>query len=127
MIKISHFFGALIFPFLISCAYSMHEVHVSDFSPYSPLEKGGEVIKAVGDQFVVLWFTFDTQYVNDAYEKLQNQCPGGEITSISSQLYTELGFFSWKNKLLLQGVCRQSATMTIQKELNQSDLANRFL
>lgn len=96
----------LLLPFLVSCAFSMHEVHVSDFQPYAPLEKGGEVVKAVGEQFVILWFASDTNYVDDAYHKLQQQCPNGEISSISSQLYTELGFMSWKNRLLLQGVCR---------------------
>lgn len=107
--KWSQLMGGLIFPFLISCAYSVHEVQVSDFTPYAPLEKkGGEVIKSVGEQFVILWFAFDTNYVNDAYQKLQQQCSHGEVTNISSQLYTELGFMSWKNKLQLQGVCRNS-------------------
>jgi len=104
--------GLLLLPFLISCAFSMHEVHVSDFAPYASLEKGGEVVKAVGEQFVILWVTKDTKYVDEAYEKIQKQCPNGEITSITSQLYTELGFLSWKNKLLLQGVCRQSSAVS---------------
>ncbi len=101
-------FSILILPILTSCAFSMHQVHVSDFQPYAPIEQGGEVVKAVGEQFVILWFTSETNYVNEAYAQLQQKCIHGDLSSITSQLYTELGFMSWKNKILLQGVCRET-------------------
>jgi hypothetical protein len=103
----------------------MHDVHVSDFGPYAPMEKGGEVVKVVGEQFVVLWFAFDTNYVNEAYTKLQAKCPDGRITSISSQLYTELGFMSWTNKLLLQGVCRANDMANTEMGEDTSVVARR--
>lgn len=89
---------------LTSCAYSIHDVYVSDFSPYVPLEKG-EMIRAEAEQFVVMGFVQNTDYVDRAYEKLQSKCSGKSITGISTQFSTSLGFFSWTNKVLIQGLC----------------------
>lgn len=95
---------------LTSCAYGMHQVQVSSFSPYAPLEKGGEIIKASGEQFVVMGFVTDTEYVDKAYQTLQSRCPQGDISAVTTQFYTQLGFFSWTNKIMLQGVCRSSGS-----------------
>lgn len=95
-------------PLLFSCAYSVHEVQFSDFTPYAPLEKSGEIIKSSGQQFVVMGFVTDTNYVDNAYKSFQNKCPNGQISSVSTQFLTELGFFSWNNKIHFQGICRSS-------------------
>jgi hypothetical protein len=87
-----------------SCAYSIHDVYVSDFHPYSALEKG-EMVRAETEQFVVMGFVQDTDYVDRAYEKLQSKCLNKAITGISTQFSTSLGFFSWTNKVLIQGLC----------------------
>ncbi len=86
------------------CAHSIHEVHVSDFNPGRSL-KDGRRVKASTEQFVVLGFTGNTDYVDDAYKKLMSECPTGVITGITTQFSTSLGFFSWTNKILMQGLC----------------------
>lgn len=94
----------LAFCLLQACAHSIHDVYISDFQPYAPLEKG-EMVKASAEQFVVMWFVTQTDYVDTAYQKLQDQCPNGSISGISTQYSTSLGFFSWTNKVLMQGLC----------------------
>jgi hypothetical protein len=105
--RLSFYLSIFIFLFLSGCAYSIHDVYVSDFQPYSPLEKG-EIVKAEAEQFVVMSFVQDTNYVDLAYTKLQAQCPNKAITGIFTQYSTSLGFFSWKNKVLMQGLCVSS-------------------
>lgn len=87
-----------------ACAHSIHQVNVSDFEPYKPLE-AGRMVKAESEQFVVMSMTRNTNYVETAYRKLQAACEGGIITGISTQYSTSLGFFSWTNKILMQGLC----------------------
>ena len=89
---------------LSGCAHSIHQVHVADFNPTAPLEKGN-VVKGSSEQFVILGFTGQTDYVDQAYERLQGACPRGTITGITTQFSTSLGFFSWTNKILMQGLC----------------------
>ena len=89
---------------LASCAHSIHQVHTSDFSPGSPIT-GGAMVKASTEQFVIMGFTQDTAYVDDSYKDLMHACPKGLITGITTQYSTSLGFFSWTNKILMQGLC----------------------
>lgn len=98
--------------FLMSCAHSIHEVHTSDFELPAVTKKNktniielGQVVNSRSEQFVVMGFTQETDYVNQAYANLMNQCMGVAITGITTQLSTSLGFFSWKNKVLMQGMC----------------------
>lgn len=91
-----------------ACAHSIHQVHTSDFTPGTPIESG-EMIKASTEQFVILGFTQQTNYVDEAYQKLMAACPGGAVTGITTQLSTSLGFFSWTNKTLMQGLCVRSS------------------
>lgn len=86
------------------CAHSIHQVHTSDFTPYAAIESG-DMVKGYGDQFVFLGFVQQTDYVNVAYEKLMQACPNGAITGITTQYSTSLGFLSWTNKVLMQGLC----------------------
>lgn len=90
--------------FLSACAHSVHEVHTSDFAPSAPIESG-KMVKAYTEQFVIFYFTDNTDYVNRAYNKLMDECPGGALTGITTQYTTSLGFFSWTNKILMQGLC----------------------
>jgi hypothetical protein len=92
------------FLLLSGCAYSIHDVYISDFGSYQKLEQG-EIVKASAEQFAVMGFVYDTEYVNQARRKLVSQCPQGEISGISTQYSTSLGFFSWTNKILMQGLC----------------------
>ena len=89
---------------LSGCAHSIHLVHTSDFVPGAPIESG-EMVEARTEQFVILGFTGQTNYVDQAYEKLMAACPSGAITGITTQISTSLGFFSWTNKAVMQGLC----------------------
>ncbi len=90
--------------FLAGCAHSVHEVHTSDFLPAAAITSG-RMIKVKTEQFVVLGIKGNTDYVNEAYGKLMSACPNGSITGITTQYSTSLGFFSWTNKILMQGLC----------------------
>lgn len=95
---------------LSSCAHSVHQVHTSDFDlPESVRGKKnivelGKVIQAKSEQFVIMGFTKETNYINQAYANLVSQCDG-TVLGITTQLSTSLGFFSWTNKVLMQGMC----------------------
>ena len=78
---------------LLSCAHSVHEVHTSDFSPYARIEDG-DMVKGSGEQFVILGFTDNTNYVDQAYQQLRKACPQGRITGITTQISTSLGILS---------------------------------
>lgn len=86
------------------CAHSIHQVHTSDFNPMAEIESG-EVVRGYAEQFVVLGFVQETNYVDQAFAQLQSQCPRGQITGITTQISTSMGFFSWTNKALMQGLC----------------------
>jgi uncharacterized lipoprotein YajG len=92
---------------LSGCAYSVHQVQVSDFTPYAALEKG-DVVRGSGEQFAVMGFVTETNYIDEAYQSLQAKCVDGELSGITTQLSTSLGFFSWTNKALMQGLCTKN-------------------
>lgn len=90
--------------FFAGCAHSIHQVHTSDFVPMAELESG-KVVRGYAEQFVVLGLVQETNYVDQAYADIQRQCPRGQITGITTQISTSMGFFSWTNKALMQGLC----------------------
>lgn len=90
--------------FLSSCTYSVHQFNAGDVVRPLPLEKM-KLINAEGEQFSFLGFTFDTNYVLEAVEKLNEKCPGGEIQGINTRFSTAHGFLSWRNKVHLEGFC----------------------
>lgn len=104
MIFFRVFLVALAAFFLNGCAHSIHQVHTSDFLPAAPLESG-KVVKGYGEQFVILGFVSETDFVDQAYQQIQSACPQGTITGITTQFSTSLGFFSWTHKVLMQGLC----------------------
>jgi hypothetical protein len=91
---------------LAGCAHAVHEVHTSDFTPGAQITSG-RIVKAAKEQFVVMGIVGQTDYVNEAYEALMDQCKSGSITGITTQYSTSLGFFSWTHKILMQGLCLQ--------------------
>jgi hypothetical protein len=102
--KLKSLVVASMFLGLSSCAHSIHQVHTSDFIPYGKVEQG-EVVTAKAEQFVVLGFASETNYVNQAYTKLMASCPNGKLSGITTQLSTSLGFFSWTNVAFMRGLC----------------------
>jgi hypothetical protein len=91
---------------LQACSYAMHQVHVSDFSPYRSL-KQGKLVEGRGEQFTFMGFIRDTNYVEVAQKNLIEQCPKGEIQGVTTEYSTAHGFFSWTNRILMQGLCVQ--------------------
>ncbi|SMF58258.1 hypothetical protein [Pseudobacteriovorax antillogorgiicola] len=89
---------------LSGCTYSIHQYHVSDFETVGT--QNTKVIKAYSEQFVVLGFVGNTNYVDDAYQKLKRKCRRGRISGITTEWQTAHGFFSWTNKLYLTALCR---------------------
>ena len=88
---------------LCGCTKSVHLVHVSD--SFMPNSQEMTKIQAVSEQFVILGFVTDTDYVNQAYEAIQAKCPQGQIQGLTTQFSTAHGFLSWTNKILIQGWC----------------------
>lgn len=100
---------------ITNCAHSLHLSQVSDFSPtYQSFEKG-EPVEASSEQFVVLAFVGQTDYVNDAYKKLQSKCSKGTIQGIVTQYSTDLGFFSWTNRIWMRGLCVPHSAVSAAK------------
>jgi len=88
----------------LSCAHSIHLVHTTSFDS-TLSKKKPKIIKSQSEQFVFLGFSYDTDYVDQAYHSLQKKCQEGRIEGITTQFSTSLGFLSWKNKILMQGLC----------------------
>ena len=96
--------------FLLSaCSHSIHLVHVSDFAPTYKALSEGRIVQSKAEQFVVMGFVQETNYVENAYQQLQASCPGAEIQGITTQFSTSHGFFSWTNFVEMQGLCVQKA------------------
>ena len=87
-----------------ACTHSIHMVHVGGFSPYHPKAKG-KIVTSREEQKTIMGFVKSTDYVDRAYEALKKQCKQGELTGITTQFSTSHGFFSWTNKILMQGLC----------------------
>lgn len=90
---------------VLSCGYSLHQVHLSDADLATSMGKIKK-IESEGKQFVFFGFAFDNNYVDKAYRELLDQCPDGEIIGITTRYSTSLGFLSWNNKLYVQGFCK---------------------
>lgn len=88
-----------------ACTHSIHLVHISDFAPTYQSYAKGEWIKARAEQFTILGFVTNTNYVNEAYNKLMSSCPHGSLQGVSTQYSTSHGFLSWTNVIEMQGLC----------------------
>lgn len=87
-----------------ACAFSVHEVHVGGFEPYTPKTEGVQVT-ASAERFVVMGFSDDTGYIEQAVAKLKSQCPDSELVGVSTEIQTALGFFSWTDRVYLRARC----------------------
>jgi len=88
------------------CTHSIHMVHTDGFSEPMPNIEHLNIIEARSEQKVVLWFAYDTHYVNRAHEDLLAQCDGN-IQAVSTQFSTSHNFLHWTNKILMKGICVQ--------------------
>lgn len=102
--KLRVLFLSALFLSLVGCTYSVHQVPISDFRPYTS-GSNGSPIESRSKQFVIMGFVDETKYVDQAYLSLQDQCKEGVVTGIATKYYTEHGFFSWTNHIVMQGLC----------------------
>ncbi len=89
---------------LQSCAFSVHNVHVSGFDPYSPKSEG-KLVTASAERFSVLGFSDDTSYIDQAYAQLKSRCDDADLVGVSTEIQTALGFFSWTDRVYMRGTC----------------------
>lgn len=97
----------LVFFTFVGCTHSLHMSHLSDFAPTYKAFQQGELIKAKTEQFTILGFVTDTNYLNEAHDKLLASCKNGSIQGISTQYSTSHGFLSWTNYIEIQALCIQ--------------------
>ncbi len=97
----------LLVPLLLlgGCTHSIHMVHSDGFSSGPVDAQKDRYVEATASQDVVFYFAFDTDYVDEARAKLEQQCPG-KLSAVTTQYSTSHGFFSWTNKILMKGLCR---------------------
>jgi hypothetical protein len=86
------------------CSHSVHLVNISDFDQKEKFT-AGKWIQVETEQTVILGLKFDTNYVDLAHRNLVAKCSSGDIQGITTRFSTSLGFFHWKNKINMQGLC----------------------
>ncbi|NRA23650.1 MAG: hypothetical protein HRU08_04080 [Oleispira sp.] len=89
---------------LAGCSHSIHMVQSSGFDGVPVDMKTAHYVEATMTQDVVFFFAFDTDYVDEAKAKLEQQC-AGNLSAVSTQFSTSHGFFHWTNKILMKGIC----------------------
>ncbi len=87
-----------------ACTHSVHVVYAGSDSLTKTVDSK-KLIKAEAEQFSVLGFVGNTEYVDDAAVKLAKQCPDKEIHGVVTEYWTSHGFFSWTNKVRMQAYC----------------------
>jgi len=91
---------------LAGCTHSIHVSHMSDVAPQTPSAKelNKFIVESLAEQTVFMGFAFDTDYVNEAYQRLLKKCPGA-IAAVNTQYSTSHGFLHWTNKIRMKAVC----------------------
>ena len=95
--------GALLYT---GCTHAVHLNHTSDFVLIKPLSEY-RTIEASDEQLVILGITGQTDYANNAYRRLMNQCEGGVVTGIQTRYSTSHNFLSWTNRVVMWGYCSE--------------------
>ena len=89
----------------VGCTHSTHLVHVGDFDPtYAPYARG-QWVTAESETIRESSASLRTpSYVDQAFERLKAQCPG-TVQGLQTEYSTDHGFFSWTNRIRIQGLC----------------------
>lgn len=90
---------------LSSCAHSVHLNYTSDFSPSFKNYTEGKMVHARSEQLVIMGMVGNTNYVEEAYQKIQADCPNGNLQGVNTQFATALGFLSWTNSIDIRALC----------------------
>ncbi|MCJ8318344.1 MAG: hypothetical protein MJK12_01835 [Colwellia sp.] len=97
----------LFWPVMLSaCTSSIHMSQMNVASNHSEFESD-EVIEIEKSQKIILGFVYDTNYVDQAYNKLLLTCPNG-TSMINVEYLTNHGFLSWTDKIRIKAVCKKA-------------------
>jgi len=88
------------------CTASVHEYHAAGYAPAprSAASVTATPIEAEGRRTVILWFGGSTDYVDDAYRQLVEQCPG-EIIAVNTRTSSSLRFLSYEDVVHVRALC----------------------
>ena len=91
---------------ITGCTHSIHMSHMSDVSSNTPQLSNIDnyIVEVNTEQTVILGFAFDTDYVNQAYQQLQQKCLH-DIVAVNTQYSTSHGFLHWTHKIRMKAVC----------------------
>lgn len=87
-----------------ACTHSVHQVGLVGLAP-PPAGARVHAVAADAEQWVLLYITDNTDYVDQAYRELAARCPDGEVRAIQARSSTSHGFLSHTNRLVLRGQC----------------------
>ncbi|TWW07875.1 hypothetical protein E3A20_29960 [Planctomyces bekefii] len=87
------------------CTYSIHQLYVSPMDPKAVYGAGGHWLEVETSDFVILGFATQTNYVEDAFRKLEAKCPG-RISQVTTEHLTAYKFLSYDQKVVLKGYCQ---------------------
>lgn len=88
---------------LSGCTHSVHQVALGNFDDLPPNARLRPV-EAESDQHVFI-ATTNTDFTDQAMQRLAATCPRGQVVGIQARHSTSLGFLAYTNKLKLTGYC----------------------
>lgn len=88
--------------FLMGCTHSVHQSHMGDILPGT--QKGARFIKVEAQRKVFLNFKFNTDYVEEARQKLLASC-SKRITGVNTQYITSHRFMGYTDKIRIKALC----------------------
>lgn len=89
------------------CTYSVHQAAVGGEEGLPPGARV-QLVEASASKNVILGIGGETDYVDEAWEKLLAQCPG-EIVAIETRYSTAHNFLSYDDNIRMTGLCVESA------------------
>src|SRR6188768_1028866 len=91
-------FIALVAFALTGCTHSVHQVSLSSAED---IPRGARVraVHAEAEQFVFFYVTDNTDFADEAYEKLLAQCSKDRLVTVEARHNTSHGFLSFENHM----------------------------
>ncbi len=98
----------LILAAVVSCTHSIHSSRSTGYTDANgknvPLQRTSRIAVSKKKD-VILGISYNTNYVDDAYEELLSRCPDGEIVGVQVRHYTNLKFLSYTDNITIQARC----------------------
>jgi hypothetical protein len=66
--------------------------------------KMGRWVTSESTDYIILFFAFNTNYVEQGIKKLEKQCPG-RIAQVTTEHVTSYKFLSYQQKVVFKGLC----------------------